>query len=95
MAVFAQKLVSSLLKKYLGQYVEGLQEEDFGQLKNGNLTLSNLKIKRSVFDDLELPLVIQKGSTTKIINLFLQTTFQFGFNFFGFKLIRNIKKINN
>lgn len=66
-------LGSWLLKKYIGEYVEGnsskiltscseigLDSHSFKFVKN-NITLTDLVLKRSILDELELPIIVQHG----------------------------------
>lgn len=57
-----ESLVADLINKYLGEFVENL---DRSQLKisvmRGRVKLKNLELKKSVLDDLELPVELKAG----------------------------------
>jgi len=58
-----ESIASSLLSKYLGQYVEGL--EDSKNLKfsigKGDVMLKNLRLKKTVLDEMDLPVQVSEG----------------------------------
>ena len=57
-----RKVVSTLLSKYLGRYVEGLEDKKLGvSVSNGDLELSELRLRDDSLDDLELPVMLQAG----------------------------------
>eukprot|EP00794_Sanderia_malayensis_P015967 gene15967-17573_t len=62
-----ESLVTDLLNKYLGQYVQNL---DPSQLKigiwNGDANLKNLELKDSALDDLNLPIKVVRGHLGKL-----------------------------
>lgn len=61
-------IVSSLLAKYLGDYVEGLEQQNLklGFL-GGDVELHNLMLKVSALDDLDLPIIVKSGFLGSII----------------------------
>ena len=60
-----KKVVATLLSKYLGRYVEGLEEENLAlSVKDGNLVLNDLRLRAEVLDDLELPVTMHSGWVT-------------------------------
>lgn len=61
-----RKVVASLLNKYLGRYIEGLGDNLEVSLKNGNLELTELRLRNDSLDDWELPIVLQSGTNIQI-----------------------------
>jgi vacuolar protein sorting-associated protein 13A/C len=60
-------IVSTLISRYLGDYIEGLTKENLHlSLLSGNVELKNLKFHKDVFHQMELPLFVQTGSIQKI-----------------------------
>lgn len=53
-------VASSLLKKYLGRYVEGLDQKIDIKF-DGNLELNDLRLRNDSLDEWELPVVLQSG----------------------------------
>jgi hypothetical protein len=57
-----ESLVSSLLTKYLGDYIEGLDSDNLNiGVTSGNVVLTNLRLKKSALESLELPIIIKEG----------------------------------
>eukprot|EP00808_Paulinella_micropora_P000973 g79679.t1 len=57
-----ESLVTSLLNKYLGMYIEGLDPEQLQMnVWSGNVDLKNLKLKSSCLDQLHLPIKVKLG----------------------------------
>ncbi len=55
-------VVSALLTKYLGDYVEGLAAENLSLgIFSGEVTLENLALKRSALAGLNLPITVKEG----------------------------------
>eukprot|EP01122_Echinamoeba_exundans_P003714 TRINITY_DN1378_c0_g1_i1.p1 TRINITY_DN1378_c0_g1~~TRINITY_DN1378_c0_g1_i1.p1 ORF type:complete len:3355 (-),score=763.88 TRINITY_DN1378_c0_g1_i1:110-10174(-) len=62
-----ESIVSSLLTKYLGDYVEGLDTNNLNiGITKGDVVLANLRLKKSALDGLELPVVIKEGFLGKL-----------------------------
>ena len=59
----AKRFLLNLLIERLGQYVEGLTEENLrvGVL-SGRIELKNLKLKASALDDLDIPVEVSRGT---------------------------------
>jgi len=58
-----EQVVSSLLVKYLGDYVEGLQSENLRiSLIGGKVSLRNLQLKTRILDELNLPVTVKSGA---------------------------------
>jgi vacuolar protein sorting-associated protein 13A/C len=59
----AKRFLLNLLIERLGQYVEGLTEENLrvGVL-SGRIELKNLKLKASALDDLDIPVEVSHGT---------------------------------
>eukprot|EP00111_Clytia_hemisphaerica_P024656 TCONS_00072678-protein len=76
-----ESLVADLLNKYLGQYVKNL---DASQLKigiwGGNVVLTELELKDTALDDLDLPIKVVRGYLGKLVlsipwkNLYTEST---------------------
>jgi vacuolar protein sorting-associated protein 13A/C len=63
-------VVSSLLAKYLGDYVEGLQSENLRiSLLSGQVSLRNLQLKTKILDDLNLPVTVKSGMCCQQLQL--------------------------
>lgn len=57
-----EDIVSSLLSKYLGDYLEGLSKKDLKiSLWKGDVELTNLKVKTEALDFLNLPIQVKEG----------------------------------
>ena len=55
-------VVASILTKYLGKYVDGLQRENLNvSLGEGDVVLENLTLRTDALEDLELPIVVRSG----------------------------------
>ena len=55
-------LAATLLSRYLGKYLDGLQRENLNvSLGAGDLVLENLQLKKEALDDLELPIQVCGG----------------------------------
>jgi len=62
-----ERIVSALLEKYLGDYVEGLQTENLKlSIFSGDVVLENLKLKKSCLDQFELPVQVKAGFLGKL-----------------------------
>ena len=58
-----EKFAANILTKYLGNYVEGLEEKNLQiSLLKGSAQLSNLKLKKEALDGLELPVTVKSGT---------------------------------
>jgi len=55
-------VVSKVLSKILGDYVEGLDDRVKVSITSGDLSLGNLKLKQSALQSLELPVHIREGA---------------------------------
>ena len=66
-----EKVVSGVLSRYLGKYIEGLNEVslDVG-LRSGNVKLSNLAVRLDALNDLQLPLTVLAGFHLPFFSLF-------------------------
>lgn len=56
-----ETIVTNLLTKYLGQYIEGLNNLNIS-LAQGEAVLKNLALRRSALDDFELPVTVLSGT---------------------------------
>ncbi|KAH3743957.1 Vacuolar protein sorting-associated protein 13 [Pelomyxa schiedti] len=57
-----EKLVSDLLRQYVGEYVKTLDANNLVlDPWSGGATISNLELKESAFNGLDLPVVVKKG----------------------------------
>lgn len=55
-------VAASILSRYLGKYIDGLQKENLNvSIGDGDLVLENLKLKEEALDDLELPIQVCGG----------------------------------
>ena len=62
-----ESLVSSLLTRYFGKYLRGLESENLRvSLTSGEVTLENVALKTSALDDLLLPITIKSGSVGRL-----------------------------
>jgi hypothetical protein len=62
-----ESIAASLLTKYLGDYVEGLDANNLKlNLSAGDAVLTNLKLKKSALETLELPITIKNGFLGKL-----------------------------
>ena len=60
-------IVSSLLARVLGKYVDGLEEKNMKlKLFGGEASLSNLKIKKNLFEKMNLPFQVKEGTLGKL-----------------------------
>lgn len=58
------KLVSSVLAKKLGEYVEGISEDTVKiSILSGEFKMSNPALREDALDSLELPITINSGKT--------------------------------
>ena len=63
-----EKVVSSLLSRYLGEYVEGLESRNLEvNLLGGHLVLENLQLRKDAFTQPHLPVAILHGFLGKLI----------------------------
>ena len=62
-----RKAVVTVLTKYLGQYVKGLEEKNLklSLSTSGKLELSDLFLHEDALDDLELPITVKYGEFNK------------------------------
>ena len=57
------RVVASVLRSLVGDYVEGIHTENLKMgLRKGDVTLTNLNIKPTALEALQLPLIISKGT---------------------------------
>lgn len=57
-----ESIAASLLSRYLGKYVEGLEKDNINvSLGEGDLVLENLTLRKEALDDLELPITVRAG----------------------------------
>jgi len=62
-----ESIVSSLLEKFLGDYIDGLSTQNLRLgIFSGDVVLQNLAIKTSALSDLELPIRVKSGTVGKI-----------------------------
>src|SRR5262245_3846725 len=55
-------VVASLLSRYLGDFVRGIEPENLRVgILGGDITLENLELKKEALADLELPVVVKAG----------------------------------
>ncbi len=65
-------LVAGILSSYLGVWVEGLQRENLKiGIKQGNVTIENLKLRKEALRDLHLPIAIKDGNFCCCFYLFV------------------------
>jgi hypothetical protein len=65
-------LAAGILSSYLGAWIEGLQRENLKiGIKQGNVTIENLKLRKEALRDLNLPIAIKAGSNECCIYLFI------------------------
>lgn len=63
-----EQVVSALLSRYLGDYVEGLARENLEiNLLGGHVVLENLALRKEAFTRPHLPLAIQHGRLGKLV----------------------------
>lgn len=61
-AMVLESVVSALLSKYLGDYVDGLSTENLSLgIFSGEVVLENLALKRSALSALHLPVTVKAG----------------------------------
>lgn len=65
-------LAAGILSSYLGAWIEGLERENLKiGIKQGNVTIENLKLRKEALRDLQLPIAIKAGIFFfSIFNLF-------------------------
>eukprot|EP01094_Clydonella_sp_ATCC50884_P020473 TRINITY_DN4260_c0_g2_i1.p1 TRINITY_DN4260_c0_g2~~TRINITY_DN4260_c0_g2_i1.p1 ORF type:complete len:3475 (-),score=1195.12 TRINITY_DN4260_c0_g2_i1:66-10490(-) len=57
-----ENIVASILSKYLGDYVEGLESKNLSLgIMGGKVKLENLRLKKEALADLEVPVVVKDG----------------------------------
>ena len=62
------KLVSQILQRILGQYVENIDTDMLNiSVWKGELTLENLRLKRGALDALNIPVTVTRGILGKIV----------------------------
>jgi len=62
-----ESIASTLLTRYLGDYIEGLHKENLHlSILSGNVELDNLEFKKDIFRQMELPLQVKEGTIRKI-----------------------------
>jgi len=62
-----EDLASNFLAKYLGDYVEGLDKSNFKvRLTSGDVVLTNLRLNKNLFEELDLPFVVKSGYLGKL-----------------------------
>jgi hypothetical protein len=55
-------IIATVLSRYLGDYIEGLERENLSLgISSGHVKLENLRLKKEALADLELPLEIKEG----------------------------------
>ena len=60
-----EKLVSSILAKQLGEYVEGIREDSVKiSLLSGEFKMTNPALREDALDSLELPITVKSGMNT-------------------------------
>lgn len=59
-------VASAILGKILGDYVTGFESKNLKFSFSGELELSNLQLKRSALDGLDLPISIKSGFLSKL-----------------------------
>eukprot|EP00808_Paulinella_micropora_P009171 g17700.t1 len=63
----AKALVSRLIAKEFGEYLEGFSDKQLKlQLFNGNFVVTDLKVKPSALDSLQLPIEVKHGTLKKL-----------------------------
>lgn len=64
----AQKIVTTLIDKYLRQYLEGLDSNALIiHLKKGDITLNNLRLKSEAIDGLSVPISLSFGYVGRLV----------------------------
>ena len=62
-----QNFVASMLSKYLGEYILGLEKENLKlEVSSGKVQLDNLEINPSALSNLNYPLTIHKGTLNSL-----------------------------
>eukprot|EP01117_Protostelium_nocturnum_P009173 TRINITY_DN3284_c0_g1_i3.p1 TRINITY_DN3284_c0_g1~~TRINITY_DN3284_c0_g1_i3.p1 ORF type:complete len:3093 (+),score=888.87 TRINITY_DN3284_c0_g1_i3:80-9358(+) len=62
-----ESIASTLLARYLGEYVEGFQKEHLQvSLLSGDVVLENLQLKREALDRFDLPIKVKAGHLGKL-----------------------------
>lgn len=62
-----EKVISDLLNSYLGQYIENIDHKQLGSsIIRGNLDLKDMRLKKSLFDDSNLPFQLAFGQVGRI-----------------------------
>ena len=62
-----ESTVSDLLAKYLGKFIEGLNSETLSiAIWTGEVALNNLKLKRDLFSEFDVPLIIKNSTIGKL-----------------------------
>ena len=65
-----ETLAVTILTKYLGSYVNGLQRENLNvSIGSGDVVLENLELKKEALDDLELPITVRGGKCSLICTI--------------------------
>lgn len=63
------ELVSRVLIRYLGDYIEGLDKQQLQiSIFGGNVELQNLSLKTSALNKLNLPILVKAGALPSEIN---------------------------
>ena len=62
-----ENLISSLLNRFLGSFIENLDSEQLNiSLWNGSVKLENLEVKPNIFDSMPVPFTLHYGKIGKI-----------------------------
>lgn len=63
-------LAASILSKYLGAYVDGLQKENLSlSVGAGDVVLEHLELKKEALQELDLPVTVRAGTSPTPLSL--------------------------
>ena len=67
MASLVRSLAVSVLSRYLGDYVDGIDSQHIDiSLSSGDATLEHLELKKEALDALDLPILVRAGYLAKV-----------------------------
>ena len=61
-----ESYISSVLNQLLGQFIEDIDYGQLGASFSGTLTLTDMQLKRTIFDDSPLPFALKFGHVGRI-----------------------------
>lgn len=71
MSSWLEGAATSFLTKYLGKYIDGLNNINLS-LGQGDIKLENLTLRKDALDDLELPVVVKAGDYFSVFQVVSQ-----------------------